>query len=159
MKTISIKQPWAWLIGAGIKPIENRTWKCPEKYIGQRILIHASSSRYKNPFDVLTNQQYDSIDQDNRILANNSLEFGAIIGSVEIVGCVLNHESIWAEQSDIPRFDEIMDDLKFLGRVVPPKKLIYNWVLANPILFDKPITGVKGKLSFWDYDIENSINI
>lgn len=27
----------------------------------------------------------------------------------------------------------------------------YNWVLANPILFDKPILNVKGALSFWDY--------
>ena len=26
-------------------------------------------------------------------------------------------------------------------------------VLANPILFDKPILNVKGKLGFWDYDL------
>lgn len=44
MKAISIKQPWASLIAHGIKDIENRTWKCPQKYLGQRILIHASSS-------------------------------------------------------------------------------------------------------------------
>lgn len=42
MKVISIKQPWASLIAHGIKDIENRTWKCPQKYIGQRVLIHAS---------------------------------------------------------------------------------------------------------------------
>ena len=42
MKAISIKQPWASLIAHGIKDIENRTWKCPQKYIGQRVLIHAS---------------------------------------------------------------------------------------------------------------------
>ena len=45
MKAISIKQPWASLIAHGIKDIENRTWKCPQKYIGQRVLIHASSSK------------------------------------------------------------------------------------------------------------------
>ena len=43
MKAISIKQPWAYLIASGIKDIENRTWKCPEKYIGTRVLIHASA--------------------------------------------------------------------------------------------------------------------
>lgn len=42
MKAISIKQPWASLIAHGIKDIENRTWPCPKKYIGQRVLIHAS---------------------------------------------------------------------------------------------------------------------
>jgi|GEM_PF-4635399 len=44
MKAISIRQPWASLIAHGIKDIENRTWKCPQKYIGQRVLIHASAN-------------------------------------------------------------------------------------------------------------------
>ena len=28
----------------------------------------------------------------------------------------------------------------------------YNWILANPIIYDEPIGNVKGKLSFWEYD-------
>lgn len=44
MKTISIKQPWASLIAHGIKDIENRTWKCSQKYIGQRVLIHVAKT-------------------------------------------------------------------------------------------------------------------
>lgn len=43
MKTISVKQPWAYLICSGVKDIENRTWPCPKKYIGKRVLIHASA--------------------------------------------------------------------------------------------------------------------
>lgn len=31
-KAISVKQPWAYLLCAGIKPIENRTWPLPEKH-------------------------------------------------------------------------------------------------------------------------------
>ena len=31
-------------------------------------------------------------------------------------------------------------------------KPIYNWVLANPILYKKPILNVKGKLSFWEFE-------
>jgi hypothetical protein len=27
MKTLSVRQPYAWLIVAGFKPIENRTWR------------------------------------------------------------------------------------------------------------------------------------
>ena len=50
MKVISIKQPWASLIAHGIKDIENRTWKCPQKYIGQRVLIHASMAVAKTYF-------------------------------------------------------------------------------------------------------------
>ena len=43
MKAITIKQPWASLIVHGIKDIENRTWPCPKKYLGQRVLIHSSA--------------------------------------------------------------------------------------------------------------------
>jgi len=33
-------------------------------------------------------------------------------------------------------------------------KPIWNWVLANPVLYEKPILNVKGKLSFWEYSFE-----
>lgn len=55
MKAITIKQPWASLIVHGIKDIENRTWACPWKYIGHRVLIHASGKpvEMRNPNSVL----------------------------------------------------------------------------------------------------------
>lgn len=42
-KAISVKQPWAYLLCAGIKPIENRTWPLPEKHKGERTFIHAGA--------------------------------------------------------------------------------------------------------------------
>lgn len=59
MKAITIKQPWASLIVHGIKNIENRTWPCPKKYLGQRVLIHSSGKplNYDNFYDsILTNE-------------------------------------------------------------------------------------------------------
>ena len=154
MKAITIKQPWASLIVHGIKDIENRTWACPWKYIGHRVLIHASGKpvEMRNPNSVFTKAQWDSLPKplnyDNfydSILTNEQLlalpenkewkDFsfctGSIIGSVEIIDCVQNHPSIWAEKG------------------------VYNWVLANPILFPEPIPA-KGKLSFWEYPNINS---
>jgi hypothetical protein len=63
MKAITIKQPWASLIVHGIKDIENRTWACPEKYIGHRVLIHASGKpvEMRNPNSVFTKAQWDSL--------------------------------------------------------------------------------------------------
>ena len=130
MKAISIKQPWASLIAHGIKDIENRTWKCPEKYIGTRVLIHASSTPAFSSWDTLNNEQILSKDESYLKDINVcGLPLGAIIGSVEIVACTQNHSSIWAEPCT------------------------YNWVLANPILFESPIENVKGKLLFWDYEL------
>ena len=113
MKAITIKQPWASLIVHGIKNIENRTWPCPKKYLGQRVLIHSSVCHGKKFKIDLTNEQ---MKQAFSLISEKSIsgqwEFGAIIGSVEIVDCVQNHSSIWAE------------------------KEVYNWVLANPIIYD-----------------------
>ena len=141
MKSISIKQPWAYLIVAGIKDIENRTWKCPEKYIGTRVLIHASAKTLD--WDKLINYMTYigalgpfTYKWTRKWL--EGLQTGAIIGSVEIVDCVINNSSIWAEKTALP---EQLDN-----------KCIWNWVLANPILFDEPILNVKGKLSFWNYE-------
>lgn len=122
MKAISIKQPWASLIAHGIKDVENRTWKCPKKYIGQRVLIHASMvgrKTYSIPERLFNNSKVFSI------IESKELPKGAILGSVVIADCVQNHPSVWAEKG------------------------CWNWVLKDAILFDKPIEGVKGKLSFW----------
>ena len=139
MKAITIKQPWASLIVHGIKDIENRTWRCPDKYIGQRVLIHAGADkRLMNipPTDFMTECQIEQIFTDKikfPVMERNI--FSVIIGSVEIVDCVQKHPSIWADKG------------------------VYNWVLANPILYSKPIENVKGKLSFWDYPGINEVKI
>ena len=135
MKAVSIKQPWAWLIASGIKNIENRTWKT---HFRGRVYIHASAKMA----NFWVTPQFSIVDKEINKISINDYEkttglFSAIIGEVEIVDCVINHPSIWAEET-IPFID----------------KPIYNWVLANHVLYDKPILNVKGKLSFWDFNIE-----
>lgn len=151
MKTLSIKQPWASLIAHGIKDIENRTWAT--KYRGT-IYIHASG---KPSFNNLTlNLSHDQIDQ---IVLNGSFPLdarneiypkSAIIGKVDIVDCVINHGSIWAERtpSCSPHYPNGLPEHMGKGR----EDAIYNWVLANPVLFDEPILNVKGKLSLWQFE-------
>lgn len=68
----------------------------------------------------------------------------AIIGEVDIIDCVVNHESVWAEKTPI-----VGKTLE--GEPLIKTKPIYNWVLANPILYDPPIIDVKGRLNFWNY--------
>ena len=36
------------------------------------------------------------------------------------------------------------------------EKGCWNWVLKDAVLFDKPIMNVKGKLSFWDFNMEET---
>lgn len=125
MKALTVKQPWAGLIVAGGKDIENRTWRT--SYRG-RVLIHAA----KTPVPYAEIRDYYPLPVARTALLYNSSNralypTSAIIGSVEIVDCVQNHPSEWAEKG------------------------VWNWVLANPIKFEKPIENVKGKLSLWEY--------
>lgn len=165
---ISIKQPWAYLIASGIKDIENRTWTCPQKYIGKRVLIHASASAHKSIRKLLNADQINTVFKSDLY---NDTDFakvystGAIIGSVEIVDCVINHTSIWAEKtidSVCPLCHRIVENKKedrqfcvdcrrVLDKGIDYYDIIYNWVLEKPILFDEPITNVKGMLGFWKY--------
>lgn len=133
-KALSIRQPWAYLICAGIKDVENQTWRT--NYRG-KILVHApgewdNRSRCMNR--LFTQRQWDTLTIGVRyeMTIQYFVKFptSAIIGSVEIVDCIDNSQSIWAEDH------------------------CYHWVLKNPVLFDKPILNVKGKLSFWNYQPE-----
>jgi hypothetical protein len=148
MKAITVKQPWASIIAEGIKDIENRTWKT--NFRG-RVLIHAAAKPVKDGMGALSVSQITASDE---WFKNSELMpiLGAIIGSVEIVECVINHPSIWSEKTNILTLGDVFDDLKLLGMAIPPKT-IYNWVLANPIKFKNPIPA-KGKLSFWESQCE-----
>lgn len=132
MKAITIKQPWASLIVHGIKDIENRTWRI--NFRG-RVLIHVAGKSDKEPYMIFNDAQAEAVDDCIMDVLRSYSQTFSIIGSVEIVDCVQNHPSIWTEKG------------------------VYNWVLANPIIFAEPIENVKGKLSFWDYPGINEVKI
>lgn len=153
MKCLSERQPWGFLLCAGIKNIENRTWPLPEKYKGETILIHASAKwdgRHRNMSQLFTPDQWRSLSDDmQKIMVGGILPTSAIIGSLRFVDCVINHPSIWAEKT--PDLITETDKNGLDWRLVSRKSYIYNWVATGAVLFDKPILNVKGRLGLWDY--------
>lgn len=118
-------------IRLGIEDIENRSWQT--NFRG-RVLIHSSAKGDIAKFGCLQpNQRLKVLNTPMSRIGFNDLPFGSIIGSVEIVDCVQNHPSIWADKG------------------------VSNWVLTNPVLFEKPIENVRGKLGLWNYDWEETI--
>lgn len=85
MKALSIMQPWAWLIVAGHKDIENRSW--PTSFRGP-VLIHAGK-RMDPDFDDAQDWLCPDIERPC------DFDTGGIVGEAEIVGCVTDSASRW----------------------------------------------------------------
>lgn len=78
MKILSVQQPWAWALIHGPKRIENRTW--PTSYRGP-LLIHAGKSRQRLG------------DEGDAFRTPQGLDFGAVIGVVDLADCVPYHDA------------------------------------------------------------------
>lgn len=123
MKALTVRQPWAWAIMHAQKDFENRTWKLPEKYVGETIAIHAAkgltkrewmdSSIYIHSFTGIEIPEFDSPE----------LVRSAIVGTARLVACVKFSFSLWFEGP-------------------------FGWQLADVKKLDVPIP-CKGSLSFW----------
>lgn len=152
-KVLTVKNPWAWLIAQGIKDIENRTWRT---HFRGRVFIHAAAGLTKGFYsEFLPKKYWESLNQSDssNLIQQSSATVSQILCSVEIVDCVMNHPSIWAEKTE-----GITDSNtgEFIPKADP--KPIWNWVLANP----KPAPQfeglkIKGALSLWDFTMDRII--
>lgn len=82
---LSVRQPWAWAIAAGLKDVENRSW--PTSYRGP-LLIHASRKPFPGGIAELRRMGID--------VPTDELVFGAYVARVQLVDCVTDADSEWA---------------------------------------------------------------
>lgn len=137
---ITIQQPWATPIVNGIKDVENRNWRLPDKYCNCTILVHASA---KPEFD----QHNAQVEMVERGLWPKPYEFhpdsmltGSIIGAVWFSG------DLWAFNAEIPSLwaDDNHNDGK-----------LHCWTIAQAQII-APIPA-KGKIRFWEFDYPHKI--
>lgn len=156
MKAITLWQPWTWLIfkvltfvypQRPVKRVETRSWSTR---VRGRIAIHAAKFR-KIDLEV-----YQEIRQALKAYGANVTEvqldyleygipaeqFGAVIGTVEIVDCV-PIEQLYGTEYDTPLE-------RACGDWSPGR---YGWILKEPVLFDKPIPAT-GRQGLWTWEDE-----
>jgi hypothetical protein len=113
---LSVRRPWAWAIVSGYKDVENRSW--PTDYRGT-LLIHAG-------------QRVDRAGLDRLDLLGHAypedLTVGALVGTVEVVDCIPDSDSEWAEPG------------------------AWHWVLSRPTEFKTPIACL-GRLKLFAPDV------
>ena len=69
---------------------------------------------------------------------DRDLPLGAVVGTVEIVGCVPVEDVV----------DGLTEREKALGDYSPGR---WAWVLKNPVMFDTPIP-TRGKQGWWNWE-------
>ena len=155
MIALSIRNPWAWAIVSGLKPVENRSWVT---HFRGRFAVHACGDLLTAADDMDVIERYEGVlepvaealvaypddfarhlgrlvylgpDEAFRAsiaaLARVPLreEPGYIIGEVDLVDCVKGYKSPWSVKGQ------------------------WQFVLANPEIYPEPIPA-KGKLNFWE---------
>lgn len=87
MRALSIRQPWAWLVVQGIKPVENRTWATKER---GELLIHAGLQ-----FDAEGLQSVLAAFPELAARLPRQYDLGGIVGAATLADCVTQHPSRW----------------------------------------------------------------
>jgi hypothetical protein len=96
MLALSVRQPWAWLIIHGGKNVENRTWRTEHR---GPLLIHAAKTR---------DTGYVPVGVPDELLT------GGIVGVVELVDVVDDHDSPWSAPGHVHWVLENPRPLQFL---------------------------------------------
>jgi len=181
VKTLSVSQPWATYICAGLKDVENRNYNTPHR---GRLLIHvpASEKGWSWPDDrYLPPSWQDEYDEWVAIKGKSKNDMPKKNGALKfwkLFKAMLNFY-----EADVPQNAEDMAALevriKEKGFFMPSGAIVgecvivdsvkegnsesewrqnagpntHHWILESPILYEKPITNVIGKQRLWDFDM------
>lgn len=171
MKCLSVKNPWGYLICAGVKDVENRTWETD--YRG-RLYIHSSGElawhcyfpEYKKTLPIQYEFSRMKEGPDGPIVPGKYVGYDAEADEffLKPEGEPYRREyELYARymdslRRDIPYFKaqaiighvELVDIVK--GFKSPwADKNAYHWIIKNPVLLDNPIMPVKGRLRIFDF--------
>lgn len=97
---LSVRQPWAWLIVTGHKPLENRDWWT--RYRGE-LSIHAAKTFDAAGYEWVR-RAFPEIAMPSRF------DVGGIVGRVRLVDCVERHSSPWF----VGRYGFVLEDAEAL---------------------------------------------
>jgi hypothetical protein len=175
-KTLSVKQPYAALICAGVKTVENRTWSTD--YRG-KLLIHASGKPMPIPdsdylpekFQKEFFRRWDTWDWEDAPVS--------MIGYYNLLYAAWNFYGKAIDKDEMPSNPQ-----KFIKQAVKEKGFflytqsiigfcdlvdcvqnskddfadkgdsVYHWILSECYMFDKPVTNVFGHLRVWNFEVD-----
>ena len=168
MKAISLHQPWASLLAAGIKPHETRSWCPPARLIGERIAI-AAAKRPPQPAEfspelIAVIAQAGGLRQLIRrqpgagvgFDSDDCLPLGAVIATVRLAGWLRidgndgwGRVSGWLHRADgrAPSRESVA--IHPTGDYSPGR---YVWLVDQIRVLSEPVP-VRGWQGFWNWQV------
>ena len=129
INVITLREPWASLIGEGIKSIETRSWRT--NYRGE-LYIHAGLTKAPKNDERITNLSKD---------LKGPLHYGTIFAKCNLVDCILIDEAFADKiKTENPK-------CYYCGDYTPGR---FAWILSD-IEYIEPIKAI-GHLSIWKYN-------
>ena len=140
MKAITIWQPWAEMVAAGIKQNETRSW--PTKYRGP-IAIHAAKKSIQVSCTEVSDEAMEVICRRLNLSgvfnSPDTFPMGCIVATANLTDCI----KITPEYIATLSSDELTLGDYTVGR--------YAWVMKDTKKLDSPIP-VKGRQGLWNWD-------
>ena len=132
IKAITIHQPWASLIAAGVKEYETRSWETGYRGL---IAIHAGQTK-----TTMRYVDFECVNADDLACLPDPMPLGAVVAVARLVDCVLTTRLL----------DEgnISDREYELGNFAPGR---FGWKLEIVTVFDEPIPA-RGQQGLWKWD-------
>jgi len=160
-KVLSVKNPLSYAICAGIKDVENRSWKTD--YRGE-LYIHSSGNIDYFDFDsaAMFHTPAASADLEKFLAdpdpqANFASHPRSIQKFIDFINFVANWEDKHSKEYILYR--QAIIGKVYLADIVQDSKSSfaipgqYHWIFTNPELFSNPILYVKGKLKLFDLNL------
>lgn len=162
LQAISLWEPWASAIAAGLKSVETRHWKPPKRLVGQRIAIHAAKRKFgigSETADIVRSLTLPSYRRLSEHLHGADPEdwygypLGCVVATAELTRVyqtnevqVLGHDVGVAVTHDGSRLS-IGTTERHLGDYSPGR---YAWLLSDVTALPDPIPAV-GHQGFWSW--------
>lgn len=152
MRAVSLWQPWALLLVAGLKRVETRSWKITPGplliHAAKSWPIEAAESARSEPFRAALATLGVEVPAAGWSKRLAGLPFGAIVGRVDVVRCYRTEDVLFDSSGldVIPAFpvDQVRngklrlwpDPERAFGDYGPNR---WAWLCENPVRFAKPI--------------------
>ena len=156
MKALSVRQPWAWALIFGGKPVENRTWRPPSELLGQRFLIHAAKGCTWDEYSYAKAWMEGNVLGPDKVPELSELPRGGIVGSAVLRAWADNASRSYHGDSAI-LLRRVLDSPWYFGPVgflcedrrplpfIPCKGALGFWEVPTDVLVKVRVAGKEGK--------------